>query len=162
MTLMTAKDLRKQNQKKRHGEGHSCFACGKHPYITHLYHVIPLAEVADLFNDNLTKKISIPTVWLCPNCHTYVHWILNNSDNLKPIVNADQKTLERIIEVVQMYSNEKKKIMNAVMTDLISDVAFVEQIFGVDCGYLTRSLTHWGYSAKPQKNKPTKAGNNTA
>lgn len=121
---LTAKNLRKHRPKC--DKGHPCFACGKHPYITHLHHVIPLTEVADLFNDHLVEKISIPTVWLCPNCHTYVHWILNNTNNLKPIVNADTKTLERIIEVAQMYDNEKKKIMH----DIFSGDALFNLFFG--------------------------------
>lgn len=66
---MNAKELRKQV--KKHAYKEPCVVCEKHAGITHLHHVLSLKECAYLLN--VRESIDVPVVWLCPNCHAYVH-----------------------------------------------------------------------------------------
>lgn len=68
---LTSKDLRKQC--KRSKEKAPCYICGKHAEITELHHVVPLSRCAKKMNRLNLKEIEVETVWLCPNCHAYVH-----------------------------------------------------------------------------------------
>lgn len=68
---INAKRLRKS---KGHIEREECFVCGKHKEITQLHHIMPLQECAQWLE--YVKGIEVPRVWLCPNCHAYVHlWL---------------------------------------------------------------------------------------
>lgn len=74
--LATAKTLRKQC--KKHKEKEPCFICGKHSTITECHHVIPLKICADIMNEFHKNELTVPTAWLCPNCHAYAHIIFDN------------------------------------------------------------------------------------
>lgn len=68
---MNSSDIRKQCA--RHGERQPCFICGLHRDITEAHHVMPLEEVASVINNTHLSMKEPPVVWLCPNCHTYLH-----------------------------------------------------------------------------------------
>lgn len=63
-------DIRKQCAV--HRQKKPCFICGKHKAITEAHHTIPLKELVRLL-EAWGKLPEPPIVWLCPNCHTYVH-----------------------------------------------------------------------------------------
>ena len=73
MNELKAKEIRK-SRKKQNRE--PCVVCGKHRAITQEHHVIPLKKCADILNRNIALRIDAPLVWLCPNCHAYVHKLL--------------------------------------------------------------------------------------
>ena len=63
-------DIRRQCA--THKEREPCFICGEHRAITEAHHVLPLKDVAALLEScGILDEPSV--VWLCPNCHTYVH-----------------------------------------------------------------------------------------
>ena len=73
----TAKQLRKTHHHSHKTEDQEpCCVCGKHRSITHQHHVITLKKCAKIFNTISIDKINAPLVWLCPNCHAYVHKLL--------------------------------------------------------------------------------------
>ena len=58
-----------------HRQREPCFICGKHEDITEAHHAKSLEEVAHILN-HCADWVTIeepPIVWLCPNCHTYIH-----------------------------------------------------------------------------------------
>lgn len=61
-----------RSQCAAHRKREPCFICGKHRSITQAHHTIPLKNMALLLEawESLPEP---PIVWLCPNCHTYVH-----------------------------------------------------------------------------------------
>ena len=67
--LLKAKDLRKSHKQKKQ----PCFICGKHSSITELHHVLSLEDCAAYLNTKAFNTIEVPTVWLCPNHHAYMH-----------------------------------------------------------------------------------------
>ena len=103
MKHMTAKDLRKQTPK--HSDRQPCFACGGHQSITHLHHVISLRECADMLNNEYTNEISIPTVWLCPNCHAYIHRMLDRGAYMETVQENDRATCEKVAEILKMHDD---------------------------------------------------------
>lgn len=75
-------DVRSQCTVHRNRE--PCFICGKHRSITQAHHTIPLKNMALLLEawESLPEP---PIVWLCPNCHTYVHnWQRADPFNMEP------------------------------------------------------------------------------
>lgn len=73
MNELKAKNIRK-GRKKRDRE--PCFVCGKHRSITQEHHILPLKHCAEILNRNIAEKIDVPLIWLCPNCHAYVHKLI--------------------------------------------------------------------------------------
>ena len=76
MHTITAEELRKWLP-VNHETRQPCFACEKHSSITQCHHVVPLKMCAYLLNNGFTNRIENPLVWLCPNCHAYLHQLLN-------------------------------------------------------------------------------------
>lgn len=68
---MKARELRRKYRTTGGGKKQPCFVCGHHESITELHHVFPLKDCATFLE--AVNSIEVPLVWLCPNCHTYVH-----------------------------------------------------------------------------------------
>ena len=71
----SAAALRKQHKKPK-TEHEPCYVCGKHRTITQQHHIISLKKCAEIFNRTAIKKVNAPLIWLCPNCHSYIHRLL--------------------------------------------------------------------------------------
>ena len=56
-----------------HQKRESCYICGEHKTITQAHHVMPLKDVAQIMSRCELTMEEPPVVWLCPNCHAYVH-----------------------------------------------------------------------------------------
>ena len=71
----TANGLRKLLSNSKGLQREQCFICGQHVGITELHHLIQVSELADLLNKGALSfsDVKTPVVWLCPNCHAYVH-----------------------------------------------------------------------------------------
>ena len=78
---------------KRPKTGEPCFVCGLHDKITEKHHVLPVATIADMLNDGI-EDIGTPTIWLCPNCHSYVHMAIKG----KCAPKNNQKLIENFCE----------------------------------------------------------------
>lgn len=74
-----------------------CFICGKHAGITVIHHVVPASELTMYLNVGWisAEEVSSPTVWLCPNCHTYVHAALDCKFDVVEPMKSDDKWNER-------------------------------------------------------------------
>ena len=61
-------------------EQEPCYICGEHESITVIHHVVPVSDIAKYLNIGWVgvDKVSSSIVWLCPNCHAYVHEMLKN------------------------------------------------------------------------------------
>jgi hypothetical protein len=73
---ITAKTLRKLFQSyKKPKEGIPCCVCNKNPLITELHHLVPFKDMANLISEFglPLEKARTSCVWLCPNCHAYLH-----------------------------------------------------------------------------------------
>lgn len=55
-----------------HRQREPCFICGKHKTITEAHHIMPLKDVA-LLLESWGCLDEPPIIWLCPNCHSYIH-----------------------------------------------------------------------------------------
>lgn len=51
-----------------------CFICKKNKLITEEHYIVPIAEATKINKARYEDEI----INLCPNCHTYLHLILNN------------------------------------------------------------------------------------
>ena len=104
-TKITAKDLRKQC----HGGGEraDCYVCGKHSLVTHKHHILPLEKCAKWLDLGI-EEISIPTVWLCPTCHAYIHVILKRHEFYKVLEAVSDEEYKRINEKLSFYILIKK------------------------------------------------------
>lgn len=57
-----------------HSSREPCAVCKKHRTITEAHHIVPLREMAELANLFHLEFVPEPsTIWLCPNCHKYLH-----------------------------------------------------------------------------------------
>lgn len=54
-----------------------CHICKKHEAITHLHHLVPVRRMAVpmMVRRIYSGTIHIPTVWVCPNHHAYLHFL---------------------------------------------------------------------------------------
>lgn len=94
---MNAKELRKQTIRYR--EHKPCEVCGKHEAITHLHHVISLKDCAMLLN--AVDAVNTPVVFLCPNCHAYIHQMQKGIfyNAMLNMSESDYKSLVSILKV---------------------------------------------------------------
>lgn len=74
--MLKASDLR-NNKKFKESKQEPCFVCGKHRAITQSHHLITLKKCAEIMNQTSVKSINAPLIWLCPNCHSYVHKLIS-------------------------------------------------------------------------------------
>lgn len=58
-------------RKRAKGQREVCFICGKHKSITQQHHVNPFKNIKThvKYHGHYKSKL----IWLCPNCHIYVH-----------------------------------------------------------------------------------------
>lgn len=87
-------DLRRQCAS--HKNRKPCFICGRHQSITEAHHTITLKEISQLLMSwgSLPEP---PVVWLCPNCHTYVHRF-----HAGPPIYLEPDMLKKIFEIQQI------------------------------------------------------------
>lgn len=80
----TNNDVRKLLPSYSGSERQPCFICGKHKSITELHHVIQISELTQYLNSGVIDvgDVSTPVVWLCPNCHAYIHAITRGDSDL--------------------------------------------------------------------------------
>ena len=109
---ITAKDLRKQCHNG--GERADCYVCGKHSLITHKHHVLPLEKCARWLDLGI-ETISIPTVWLCPNCHAYIHFILRRYEVYKVIEAMSGDENKKIMEILKIHDELENELYKKVM-----------------------------------------------
>jgi len=78
---------------------HPCFICNKHIYIVHEHHIKKRPEIK---KELLLKGTSeYCTIYLCPNCHSYIHKILYH----KITEIEDYKLLSILGETDEMRNN---------------------------------------------------------
>lgn len=64
---------------------------------TVVHHIVPISDLTAWLNAGLIDALNVssPIVWLCPNCHAYVHAALDGKlDVVEPMM-ADDKWNER-------------------------------------------------------------------
>lgn len=100
---ITTKLLRKQARTIKRKE---CYICRKHSYITETYRTIAIQECAKIFNEYDISNMNITVLSLCPNCHTYMRFLLRNNTAIntnekiklmKKIYTGDE--WERVMEI---------------------------------------------------------------
>ena len=69
--ILVGRDLRKV--KRKSDKRKPCECCGKHQVITELHHLVPLSMCAEFARYGSLQRINVPLIWLCPNCHRYLH-----------------------------------------------------------------------------------------
>lgn len=89
-TKITTKMLRSMESHPKNNR-QPCKVCGKHNSITVLHHLIPIEKVAKLINNGeISFTAQRKTVWLCPTCHAYVHYLYkkmkNDGSDIKPLL----------------------------------------------------------------------------
>lgn len=95
---ITSQTLRKYCKKQ---EKENCFVCGKHSAITHSHHILPLKECAKWLNLGV-ENVPIPTISLCPNCHTYMHQIMNKYDYHGAMSSMNEEEYKRLLEILKI------------------------------------------------------------
>ncbi len=100
-------DIRRQCAPHRHRD--PCFICGKHRSITEAHHTIPLEKITALLKTWGTLP-EPPIVWLCPNCHTYVH----SYQNIDPL-DLEPAVLKKIFEIQDIGWTFLGRYMNSVL-----------------------------------------------
>lgn len=92
-----------------------CFMCGEHESITELHHVVPVSVLAEFLNGGWigADEISSPIVWLCPNCHRYVHEAMDgNWDLIKSILPCSCSSFRSgLLDVITMHYNHTIKLI---------------------------------------------------
>lgn len=106
---MNAKDLRKQTT--RYTEHEPCEACGKHKEITHLHHVVSLKDCAMLLD--AINSIETPMVFLCPNCHTYIHQ-MHKGIFYNARLNLSEREYLKLCEIVNLRENVMTKVIEEI------------------------------------------------
>lgn len=103
-------DVRRQCS--AHKQREPCFICGKHGSITEAHHTIPLKDVAALLAawGSLPEP---PVVWLCPNCHTYLHRYRSAAR-----IYLEPGILEKIFEIQRIGEEFLSMHVEAVMAKL--------------------------------------------
>lgn len=102
MNLQTTYNLRKRC--KTSNEREPCFLCGEHMVIVEQHHVFPLSELTVYVNLlNLDEVVEPPKVWLCPNCHSYIHKMLGKSPMTSWPEYFDKDHLETIFDMKNSY-----------------------------------------------------------
>ena len=94
---ITAKELRKQSKKE---DRQVCEACSGHESITQKHHLLPLKKCAMFLNTGLFKDFGTPVVWLCPNCHMYLHQMMRGLYHYSALGNEPEvnKNLRGLLE----------------------------------------------------------------
>lgn len=105
------KDIRSHVIRKQcasHKNRQPCFICGKHHSITEAHHVVPLKDVAFLLESwgNLEEP---PIVWLCPNCHTYIHKLYDGTLPWNAFSIEELKIAFSLENLKQQYMNQQMK-----------------------------------------------------
>ena len=126
----TAKELRKRmvpaEDSVADTEPQPCFICGKHVHITEEHHVIPLKEIAKFLNLGIITidVVEIPIVWLCPNCHSYIHECMSKNLGCTTAVewmkSEDYKEgfIIRVCKILKMRDDFYKKILKNQMKEI--------------------------------------------
>lgn len=115
---VTARRIRSSDvrcQCATHKQREPCFICGKHRSITEAHHTIPLKNMALLLEawESLPEP---PIVWLCPNCHTYVHiWQRADPSDMEPGM------LEKIFEIKRIGDDSLGQYAEATIAQLKQD-----------------------------------------
>ena len=115
-------------------ERESCFICGKHEGITVAHHVVPVSELTTYLNVGWigVSEVSSPIVWLCPNCHAYVHAALDgNFDVVAPMMADDEwnSRFEVIWNKRHTYAADELKIFgdDVSSADVLSDSSWIDK-----------------------------------
>ena len=106
---MKAIELRKQT--KRYKEHQPCEICGKHKDITHLHHVISLKDCTMLLH--VVDFIDIPVVFLCPNCHAYIHK-MQKGIFYSAMLNMPHDEYQKLLNIFNM----REKVMNEILSQV--------------------------------------------
>lgn len=109
---ITAKELRKQSKK---GNRQVCEACGEHESITENHHLLTLKKCALLINTGVFIEIKSPIVWLCPNCHMYLHQMMRGN-----FCNAALGTKREVYEKLKYMMNQSVECHNDYLKELAS------------------------------------------
>lgn len=88
----------------------NCFICNKHGSISELHHVIPVSQLTKLLNMGAVdlKHASTPIVWLCPNCHAYIHRAMDGH-SITSVFPKDE--LHNALKILKAYEEHIKKIV---------------------------------------------------
>lgn len=107
---------------ERPKEGVPCHVCGKNDYITELHHVIPIREIAKYINefDVPLYKVKTPIVWLCPNCHSYLHAYDRISRSViiqMAQFGYDRESIKRLIGLIELRDESITEILDLINFD---------------------------------------------
>jgi hypothetical protein len=108
-----SKDIRKCCSKGEERE--PCFVCGKHKLITHSHHIMPLEQCAKWMNIGV-ENVRIPTIWLCPTCHAYIHYLMRTNSFYKVIGEVKEEEYKRMCEILRI-----KDSIEADLVKLVSE-----------------------------------------
>lgn len=110
------------NNPKKSKNGEPCYVCSKHAEITELHHVVSVSELTKLLNnkDLDLEELETPVVWLCPNCHAYLHKIksfVSGSDvRISMAQNGySRKELELLYNILQARESQLLKLTEAAL-----------------------------------------------
>ena len=106
---MNAKELRKQTT--RYKEHQPCEVCGKHKEITHLHHVVNLKDCTILFN--VVDYVNTPVVFLCPNCHAYIHQ-MQKGIFYNALLNVSEEEYKKLAEILKIREEAMEKIIKEI------------------------------------------------
>lgn len=102
------KSIIAKSTKTNREEKDNCFICGKHKVITEEHYIVPLAEV----KESTKKEYEDEIIYICPNCHTYLHLMLRNKEELMGDVYkyfCTEKEKEHIAKIISRYYYLKSK-----------------------------------------------------
>ena len=93
----------KLKRKKHKYKNEECYICEKHKYITELHHVISFSDCKleyEIYGEYKTKL-----VWLCPNCHSYLHkylknWNIFDEEKMLSMQNFTEKEFKKITKLI--------------------------------------------------------------
>lgn len=86
----------------------NCYICQKHKEIAEEHFIVPLAEVKKV----IYEKYEDETIFLCPNCHAYIHLRSSQKKNtLKEVYDyfEAEETRMRLAEILARYNYIKCK-----------------------------------------------------
>lgn len=81
-------------------EKEKCYICGNHKLITEEHYIVPISEVKKANLISYEDEV----IDLCPNCHTYLHLILNEKFEKYSEIFEYCKTQQMRENLIKIYS----------------------------------------------------------
>ena len=110
---ITARNVRKCCSKS--GDREPCFVCGEHKLITQSHHIMPLEDCAKWLNLGV-ENVLIPTVWLCPSCHAYIHYLMRTHAFSEVIREVGEEKYRRMLNILSIKDEIEKDLYKEFTT----------------------------------------------